>query len=217
MNIFELLPREDYSDEEAPMQQSRGKADGRQDQPGKTAKIDKPARNILTDSNSVWVAKPGQTPAVERVDQKTDKRVADKKYEQSKADTVASKDAGPVASPQNADTKEKTKKKKVVRIVETGGVEQEGEVQGEDIILLDQYLKEKYTEDEFLAQNTETEPSVQIDFALTDQMKKLGLKPSQKKESIVRKISKKANVVVYDCRTTRDWSDLVFSLSVTQR
>lgn len=192
MNIFELLPREDYSDEEVADGKPKPQQEDKRNQKDQLVKSEKPKVEQLTDRNSVWVAKPGQKVTVERNEKKQDKRNDEKKTE---AEVL--KPSVPDQVQENADSKEKGKKKKVVRIVDTPKTEQGAEEPGEDIILLDQYLKEKYSGENAQVQNIEAEPSMPIEIALTDEMKKLGLKPSQKKEQLVRKTVKKANVVCY--------------------
>jgi hypothetical protein len=189
MNIFELLPRQDDSGDETSLPQKKPittelksgkqKVADRKDQndPKEAGKGGKQAR--LKDGDFVWHRK--DAPVTET---KT-AAVAKPAVEVNKAEP-----------PQNSvnDANSKGKKKKTVRIVDTPGPSVPAEEGVEDIILLDQYLQEKYKDQDPQKQEVDTDLRFNGDVALTDEMKKLGLRLSVKKQQVTQKVYKRVNV-----------------------
>lgn len=190
MNIFELLPRQDDSGDEdsRPAAKSNASNDklksnqGDRKETGKDKDDSKSNKKpLLRDGEYVWARKEHQ-PLQNKMAQ-----IQSPTADQPKTD---SKD-----KPEN-DDHAKSKKKRAVRVVESTESTLPAQETTEDIILLDQYLKDKYNEQETTQSNIDADSNINGDLTLTEEMKKLGLKPLIKKQFGQQQPSRKTKVLL---------------------
>ena len=177
VNIFNILPRQDITDEE--------------EQPEKPKTTQKPEvknpKKKLTkeDRDFDYVAKPGQEKK-QKVEVEAEKPAV--VLAPKKPDPPAAVEPLPVE-----EEKKPQKKKNAKAKLEAQQKEAEVEEQGDDnSIPLDAYLREKYGDD--FKDSLEDEEVVK-EVIIPEEYLKLGLKPSKQKERLEPKVIKKNKVV----------------------